>query len=556
MAQGLAAGVFLAGLAATTLLYVNSRRQHEQDVARVFAAESEAMRQSVARQLDLFFEVLDSLGALHDLSDRITPQDFEEFSSKGMQFQRRLLGRYGFVQRIPLPLRVALEREPGASLRIKEMNGEGQWINAALRPEYFPLIYQYPDDGLGLPLGADVGALPGGAETMTRMMEVKGPAVARLMRQSDEALGAGYFVFAPLKKRAGQAESEDQAGFIVSILWPHQLLDRALADVASRDVLVRFYDPEMHAGVERATGSGGPVIEAEIVVADRPWRFETTASPEYLAARSTHLPLALAGAGTMITLLLSATIWMLAGRAQRIESAVRERTRELEQANQTIENAMQERIRLEGEILEISEREKRQVGQDLHDSLGQKLTGAAFLSRALAAHLEERDGEGCDQAGRINGILKESVAQVRRMARGLSPIELGEEGLTGALQRLAAESSDIYGITCLFHRPDGEELDVTDSKWAPQLYAIALEALNNAIRHGGAKEVVIELARRDGTGQLVIEDDGAGFDAAKTTADGMGLRIMRYRAGLMGGKLDISRREPGGMRVRCEFPAV
>jgi signal transduction histidine kinase len=554
LARGLAFAVFVAGLAATTLLVANSRRQHERDLMRVFAAESEAMRQSVVRQLDLFFEVLDSLGALHDLSDRITPRDFEEFSSKGMQFQRRLLGRYGFVQRIPLPLRVALERDEAAALRVVELGRDGQWINAALRPEYFPLIYQHPENGLGLPLGADVGALPGGDETMARMMERDGPAVARFMQQSDEALGTGYLVFSPFQRRAEEAESERQAGFIVSVLWPHQLLDRALADVATRDVLVRFYDPELHPGVARDVPDERLALQADITVADRVWRFETTASTEYLDARRTRLPVVLAGAGGVITLLLSATIWVLAGRTQRIEAAVKERTRALEAANQTIKSAMQERIRLEGEILEISEREKRQVGQDLHDSLGQKLTGAVFLSRALAGHLDGRDAEAHAQAGRINGILKESVAQVRRMARGLSPVELGEEGLPGALQRLAAETSDIYGINCLFHHEEHAEQAMPEARLAPQLYAIALEAVNNAVRHGGAKEILIELSGRDGAGHLVVEDDGAGFDPGKTIADGMGLRIMRYRAGLMDGRLDITRREPSGIKVQCDFP--
>ncbi len=555
LARRLALGVFIAGSIATILLVLISHRQHQQDVTRVFAAESEAMRQSVARQLELFFEVLDSLGALHDLSDRITPGDFEEFSSKGMQFQRRLLGRYGFVQRIPLPMRVALERDENATLRISELNPGGVWINAALRPDYYPLIYQFPESGLGIPLGADLGALPGGTETIARMIERGGPAVARLMQQSDPVLGAGYLVFSPLPGRADTTTGAQQSGFMVSVLWPHELLDRALADVATRDVLVRFYDPEIHPGASSEATEANPKLVADIPVADRVWHFETTPSREYLDARSTYLPVVLAGTGSLITLLLTATIWTLSGRTRRIEAAVKERTQELEQANQTIETTMQERIRLEGEILDISEREKRQVGQDLHDSLGQKLTGAAFLSRALARHLEEIEPGAKEQAARINEIIKESVAQVRRMARGLSPVELGEDGLTGALQRLATETSGVYGVNCLFHHADEPHHAASNPKTAPQIYAIAMEAVNNAVRHGAAKEIIIELRSGDGAGRLVVEDDGCGFDPAKTIADGMGLRIMRYRAGLIGGTLEVSRRAPKGISVQCSFPS-
>jgi len=310
-------------------------------------------------------------------------------------------------------------------------------------------------------------------------------------------------------------------------------------------VLVRFYDVSIESvSTEKKSSSRNFVIKNEIAVADRTWIFETTASPEYLQARQTILPGVILLSGGLITILLTMTIWQFSSRTREIEMIVNERTRELRES-------MQERMRLESEILEISDREKRQIGQDLHDSLGQKLTGAVFLSRALAEQPSHDEGSTRTQATRINETLKEAVAQVRRMARGLSPIELGQDGLSGALHRLAAEISDIYGISCLFHQADSTFLPA--GKNASHLYAITLEAVTNAIKHGGASEIVIELSGKDSRYQLVIEDNGKGFDPTSTQNGGMGLRIMQYRASMIDGTVEVRKRPEGGTEVVCVF---
>jgi two-component system, LuxR family, sensor kinase FixL len=212
---------------------------------------------------------------------------------------------------------------------------------------------------------------------------------------------------------------------------------------------------------------------------------------------------------------------------------------------------MRERMRLESEILEISSREKERVGLDLHDSLGQKLTGAVFLSRALIEHLSGHGGEDLDSARRINDILKETVAQVRRIARGLAPVELGEEGLADALRGLAEESRGLFGIACEF-RSEGAPR-VRNAKAAIHLYHIAQEAVTNAARHGQASRVVITLATGDGAGRLTVEDNGTGLPADADRRGGLGLRIMRYRAEMFGGALDVRAQPGGGTVLTCRF---
>lgn len=552
LARMITALFFVGGVSATLLMANISAKRHEAEVSRIFHAECEAMRSAITRQLDLFFDVLASIGQLHELSDQITREDFEEFTSKGMLFQKRILSVYGFVQRMPHDIRAALAEKPAGGLIITEPDRAGRFVAAGVRPEYFPLVYQNPEGALAFPLGADLSAFPGVSDSIIRMNQRNSPVVAHSLRLQGKDGMIGYFAFSPLYQRMGDGAA-NLSGFTISILWPQDILERALADVATRDVLVRFYDPEIVPDQdEDATDATALQVTADIQVADRTWRFHARPADEYLDARNTILPSVIMLAGGLITVLSTATLMLLSNRTHRIEKVVTERTRDLKHANELLSEAMHDRMRLEREILDISEREKQQLGHDLHDSLGQKLTGAVFLSRALSGHLGESSDETRTQVTRITEILKDSVAQVRRMARGLSPVELGHDGLSGALHRLAEETSSVYGISCLFHQTD--EQPHPPAKAAPHLYAIALESVNNAIKHGHAREVVIELSRTPDQSLLIIEDDGAGFDSESKQTGGMGLRIMKYRATMIGGTLDISRRPIGGMKITCSFP--
>ena len=546
----LAITILLAGLLGSLLLANANRKRHEMESMRVFTAESSAMRNAVARQVELYFTVLDSIGKLHDLSDRISAEDFEEFTSKGMQFQRGILGAYGFVQRVSHSLRIAIDAEGIDELHILEPGPAGDYIPAETRSEYFPLVYQNPENALGVPLGADFAALPGMADLITSMFREKSPVINGSLRLQSTPDQFGHFVCSPLYQR-DESGREFLSGFTVSIFWPQQILDRALSDIAPNDVLIRFFNPAFHHDTSHEFSEKFEVT-GEIELAGTSWRFQTRASREYLEARQTILPGVILFSGASVTILLATILWQLAGRTRRIERVVAERTRDLQSANEKLSEAMRERMRLEHEILDISEREKQMVGQDLHDSLGQKLTGAVFLSRALVAHAQGKDEDLREQASRINEILKESVSQVRRMARGLSPVELGDEGLAGALNRLAEETSSVYGITCIYHQ-GGNAPNVPPNK-AHHLYAIALESITNAVRHGKSREIVIEFSRHENTGRLSIEDDGDGFNPTSTLRGGMGLRIMKYRATMIDGHLEITRRPSGGMDVTCSFP--
>ena len=210
-----------------------------------------------------------------------------------------------------------------------------------------------------------------------------------------------------------------------------------------------------------------------------------------------------------------------------------------------------ERKHLEQEILEISGREQRRIGQDLHDGLCQQLAGIELLAQVLEQKLTPKSPAEARRAAEIAGHVREAIGHTRRLARGLSPVELESDGLMSALGELALNIEKLFGIQCRFEC--AERFPVRNNAVATHLYRIAQEAINNAIRHGRARLVEIRLGRTEGRPCLVVTDDGSGFVEPDPKYDGMGLRIMRHRASVIGGRLEIRRCKPRGTEVRCCF---
>lgn len=208
-----------------------------------------------------------------------------------------------------------------------------------------------------------------------------------------------------------------------------------------------------------------------------------------------------------------------------------------------------EQRKLEREIQQISEREQRRLGQDLHDGLGQSLTGIAFLAkvleqRLLASHLEESA-----QAGEIAKLLNEALQQMRNLSRSLCPVVLENNDIEAALVQLGCNLRTFFGIACNV-RVD-KKVKITDNTAAVHLYRIAQEATTNAIKHGKAKKLEIELVAAGNRVILRIRDNGVGFQKNQPTSKGMGLRVMHHRARMIGGTVDIEADKEGGTVVTC-----
>ncbi len=223
-----------------------------------------------------------------------------------------------------------------------------------------------------------------------------------------------------------------------------------------------------------------------------------------------------------------------------LEQRVQERTAEL------MEQIMARR-QLEEEILQISEREQRRIGQDLHDDLGQQLAGAWMMADVLQRMLEVEKSPQCTAAKKISELLQKALSQTRSLARGLHPVSPEQGGFTRALENLAAQSSELFGVNCRFECSDTAPIQTETAMM--HLYRITQEAVSNAAKHGKSKNIRICLT----SSALTIIDDGTGIKAT-LQGDGMGLRIMRYRAEMCGGTLSVRNGRRKGVVVSCEFP--
>ena len=211
-----------------------------------------------------------------------------------------------------------------------------------------------------------------------------------------------------------------------------------------------------------------------------------------------------------------------------------------------------ERKHLEKAILAISAREQRRIGQDLHDGLGQHLTGIAFMAKAHEAKLAEKNRSETGDAAKIVKLVNEAIHKTRELARGLLPVVSDSQGLMSALQLWAAEVEDLFGVSCRFQCET--PVLIHDDTVATHLYHIAQEAVNNAIKHGDAQKILIRLTAEQGLGTLTIKDNGKGIAECSANTQGMGLHIMNYRAGMIGGALEVRRDTAGGTVVSCTFP--
>ncbi len=212
-----------------------------------------------------------------------------------------------------------------------------------------------------------------------------------------------------------------------------------------------------------------------------------------------------------------------------------------------------ERKQLEKTILEISAREQRRIGQDLHDGLGQHLTGIAFMTKVQEQRLIEKNLPEAGDAAKIVGLVNDAIHKTRELARGLLPVVSESRGLMSALQQWAGEVEDLFRIRCRLECSTPVLID--DDAAATHLYYVAREAVNNAIKHGRARQIAIRLSADRGQGMLSICDDGCGIDDTAPGSKGMGLHLMNYRARMVGGSLDVQRvAGAGGTIVTCWFP--
>ena len=212
------------------------------------------------------------------------------------------------------------------------------------------------------------------------------------------------------------------------------------------------------------------------------------------------------------------------------------------------------RKQLESELLEISGTERRRIGHELHDGLGQYLAGIAFRAKALEQRLSIAGSPDAQDAKELVSLMNQAISQTRNLARGMAPVDVEASGLAAALQNLASETKHFFNCRCEVHCPNSD-LQV-DARSGLELYRIAQEAIHNAVRHGEATCIEIKLRVHDQMLCLALSDNGTGFELANIESSGMGLRLMNYRARSVGGSVKVSSRQGKGTTVNCVVPLV
>jgi len=208
--------------------------------------------------------------------------------------------------------------------------------------------------------------------------------------------------------------------------------------------------------------------------------------------------------------------------------------------------------RLETVLHEATIREQRRIARELHDGLGQELSSLLMLASGLAGRYDDRDQQLADDLRQLAGLASRGVTTCRLLAQRLAPFQEHENSLMDALRVLAAGSSGLAGGTMVIFSEAISAASLISQETNNHLYRIAQEALNNALKHSGARVVQIQLSIGRRKISLRISDDGAGISILLLPPRGMGLQTMRDRAAAIGGRLSVLPNEPSGTLIVCE----
>jgi signal transduction histidine kinase len=211
-----------------------------------------------------------------------------------------------------------------------------------------------------------------------------------------------------------------------------------------------------------------------------------------------------------------------------------------------------EHQRLQLEMAELPQREQQRLGHELHDGLGQQLTGLGLLAKSLARRLGDAGAREREMAEQLTDGLEQALAEVRVLARGLIPVQTDARGLVSALEELAARMSELSGVQIELRHEN--PILISDNETATHVYRIVQEAITNSIKHSEADSIVLLLEADDHEAIVEVRDNGRGLPENVHRSGGLGLRTMFHRCRLFGGSLDIYTHDDGGTRVRCCFP--
>ena len=217
-----------------------------------------------------------------------------------------------------------------------------------------------------------------------------------------------------------------------------------------------------------------------------------------------------------------------------------------------LEKILTERKKLELEMMQISASEQQRIGRDLHDGIGQELTGIGYLAGALRDKLTQRSAEEAREAEEIAALIKSTIADTRALVKGLCPVPDETDGLADGLRELAETTETLHSIRCECQLDPN--LFFHDHETANHLFFIAKEAVHNAVKHSGTDQILLSLFEQNGRIRLEIRDFGIGMTGSpgkNTSVQGRGMKIMKHRAAMINARIELRPHRNGGLSVIC-----
>lgn len=523
--------ILIAGLAISGFFYLHFFHRVADDAALLFEEESRDAQRAMETRLAGYAGLLLGLRGLHGASGRIDDRGFT-----------------AYVDELQLP-----QRYPA----VRSLDHEGP---ASPGPGRGALYYPGPH-GMKPPRDANSAALAkdllaeirdGGDFVLAGFSRIAGDDAALRLRLAvyDRRLAYAGSVgadvsLAQIIRDAVSAQTLDRIRISVHALG-RRLQSGTLAPASRHNLLL---DTWAMADTPRSFPSSAAALDAplsrtsQIVLGGAVFELVfTAATGAFVSPLSLVLPVFALLAGTTISLLLFSLVNSLAQSRRGLALAVSERTRDLDAINQALQEEIAGRGRLEREIFRLNVDERRRFGQDLHDSIGQRLTAMGLMLESVAGELQQRP-ETLAPLARISGHISSALAHTRMLARGLNPVAVEAGGFASALARLAAATRDNFRVDCKLEH-DGQAA-TDDAVLQHNLYRIAQQAITNAITHGRASRILIRLSNADHRLSLAIVDNGIGLAASQALrSSGLGLKIMRYRCSVLG--LDLRMESPSG----------
>lgn len=574
------AGVLAAGLLVTMAATIAVVRQLQRDAWSQFETQSRNVERALQIRLQRINDLLLGVRSLYRGSESVTRAEFRDYVT-ALELPQRLpeVVALNFAEFVPGSEIRAFERRvredralraPGYSSFAVSPPGD--------RPAYLPITFIEPETQARV-LGRDL--LMGGPEQaqMIAAHRDSGEVVSsgRLVPgQPGKAMAARAAVYRkgmPLdtpEERARAFCGTVGVGFSLPVLVKDAIPEALRSTLhlrvhsAGRVKAGALTLPELtEANLLLDSRELLPAVGADEKPVDR--KFQRTSHVEFggavlgltFAAEPTAFgpeeawrpPFLVGLLGTLSSVLLAGWSHWVRRRQAKLEEMVSSRTQALATTSENLRAEIGQRTLLERKVHEAGQEERRRIGEELHDDIGQRLTAMGFMVESLARDLNGRDAEAAARAERIETYLSETAEQARSLAKGIYPTHNAIGGLNEALERLAERMREDFGIDCRVQREATAAIDAPELSM--NLYRIAQEAVGNAVRHGRAKTVTIAIGGDNKRPKLVIADDGVGFDfdSAKDKA-GIGFQIMRHRCDMSNLSLHVERSVSGGTVIR------